>query len=195
MDIGSLIQQYGYLAVLLGSLLEGETVLVLAGLAAHLGYLSLPLVIATAALGGSLGDQIAFLLGRRQGRKLLARRPAWQAKADGVLQRLQRHQNLVLLTCRFWYGLRIVTPFAAGMSHIAGVRFVALNLLGAVLWAGTIGGLGYLFGQAAEAALGEIRHIEIPLFAGIALVGLLFWAHARRRRRRTHSHSPGDGAA
>lgn len=75
MDIAALIQQYGYLAVAVGCLLEGETVLLLAGFAAHRGYLAWPAVLAVAALAGFAGDMIFFLLGRRHGPRMLARWP------------------------------------------------------------------------------------------------------------------------
>src|SRR5688572_33421924 len=37
-----LLDHYGYLAVLVGTVLEGETILILGGFAAHQGYLHLP---------------------------------------------------------------------------------------------------------------------------------------------------------
>jgi membrane protein DedA with SNARE-associated domain len=64
MPFTQLLADHGYLAVLIGSLLEGETILVLAGFAAHQGHLSLPLVLAIAFVGGTFGDQIFFWLGR-----------------------------------------------------------------------------------------------------------------------------------
>ena len=60
----SLIDTYGYIAIFIGTLLEGETVLVLGGFAAFRGYLSLPYVILTAFIGSMLGDQFFFYLGR-----------------------------------------------------------------------------------------------------------------------------------
>ena len=74
-----LIEQYGYLAVLVGALLEGETILLIAGFAAHRGYLDLGAVIAVAAVGGFLGDQVFFWLGRLRGSSVLARWPKLQA--------------------------------------------------------------------------------------------------------------------
>ena len=75
MDLPALIQQYGYLAVFFGSVLEGETLLVLAGIAAHRGYLSLQWVVAIAAVGAFIGDQTCFLIGRLLGQRVLARWP------------------------------------------------------------------------------------------------------------------------
>jgi membrane protein DedA with SNARE-associated domain len=65
MPVDALIAHSGYAAVLVGTFLEGETVLVLAGIAAHRGYLDLPLVIGAAFLDTLFGDQLYFFLGRR----------------------------------------------------------------------------------------------------------------------------------
>ncbi|MGW8187802.1 MAG: DedA family protein [Desulfobacterales bacterium] len=80
----SLIEKFGYLAVLLGTFLEGETILVLGGFAAHRGYLLLAGVILTAFCGSLMGDQLFFFLGRRNSRAFLDRRPLWKARADRV---------------------------------------------------------------------------------------------------------------
>ncbi|CAG1005184.1 Inner membrane protein YohD [Burkholderiales bacterium] len=74
------IENHGLLAVLVGCLLEGETVLVLAGFAAHMGYLSLPEVPVTAALAGLAGDQAPYTAGRRWGEALFARVPVLAAR-------------------------------------------------------------------------------------------------------------------
>jgi membrane protein DedA with SNARE-associated domain len=60
MAVESLIEEYGYIAVFVGAFLEGETVLVLAGFAAHRGHLDLPRVITMAMFAGWLGDQLYF---------------------------------------------------------------------------------------------------------------------------------------
>jgi len=75
-DLESFVQSYGYGALFLGTLLEGETVLILAGLMAHMGLMKLPPVILVALLGSFLEDQFYFFLGRRQGAALLDRHPA-----------------------------------------------------------------------------------------------------------------------
>jgi membrane protein DedA with SNARE-associated domain len=63
------------------------------------------------------------------------------------------------------------------------LRFAAFNVLGAVMWAAAIGGLGWFAGEAAERMLGDLRHVELPLFAAIAAVGALAWWVRRRRAR------------
>ena len=68
MTLESAIHSYGYWAILVGTFLEGETVLVLGGLAAFQGFLSLPGVILAAFVGSMCGDQLFFFLGRRYAR-------------------------------------------------------------------------------------------------------------------------------
>lgn len=50
--------KYGYAALAVGTFLEGETILVIAGFLAHRGYLSMDLVILSAFLGTFFGDQL-----------------------------------------------------------------------------------------------------------------------------------------
>lgn len=184
MALDQLIQHYGYLAVVVGTFLEGETILVLAGLAAHLGYLELPWVMAAALTGSFTGDQIYFRLGRRHGPGILARRPAWRPRVDRVLRLLERHQNLLILGCRFTYGLRTITPFALGLSRVRALRFLLLNFVAAAAWSVTVAGAGYLFGSLVEPILGRVRHVEYALLGLVALAGLALWLVARRRARR-----------
>lgn len=56
MSLPQLLTDYGYLAVFVASLLEGKTILVLAGFAAHQDPLSLHWVVLLACCGGTIGD-------------------------------------------------------------------------------------------------------------------------------------------
>jgi membrane protein DedA with SNARE-associated domain len=182
----SLLTDYGYPILVIGTFLEGETVMLLGGVFAHLGYLSLEGVIACGFCGTLLGDQLFFFLGRRHGKGILARHPTWQPGADRVFRKLEQHQNLLILGFRFLYGLRTVTPLAIGMSGVSYLRFTLLNMSGAALWAIGTGLAGYFFGQAIGALVGDIKHYELELTTAIAGIGVFIWMiHLFRRRRST----------
>jgi membrane protein DedA with SNARE-associated domain len=107
MNLESIIETYGYLAISVGTFLEGETILVLGGFAAHQGYLALPGVIAAAFFGSLLGDQLFFYLGRTHSRKVLDKRPSWKLRAEKVHQLLERFNTPLILSFRFLYGAAI----------------------------------------------------------------------------------------
>lgn len=188
------LQTYGYWAVLIGTFLEGETILVLGGLAAHLGYLDLSGVILAAFIGSLCGDQLFFFLGRRHSAFLLNRRPAWKSKLERAHRLIDRFQTPLILGFRFLYGLRTVMPFAIGISAVPVLRFVILNALGAIVWAGIVAGGGYLFGHALEGLLGNIRHYEKMLFILVAVAGIAAWAHHLYRRNRKKTQKAANTA-
>ena len=184
MTIAQVVQEYGYPAVLVGTFLEGETILILGGLAAHLGYLSLKWVVACAFVGTLFGDQLFFLLGRRHGQAVLARFPSWKSRSERVFTILERHQNILILGFRFVYGLRTITPFAIGVSNVSYLRFATLNLIGAAVWATLIGLGGYYFGEALEAVLGNVKRYEIALGGVIVIIAAVLWLVRFYRQRR-----------
>jgi membrane protein DedA with SNARE-associated domain len=84
MTFQSSLETYGYLAILIGSFIEGETILVLGGFAAQRGYLQLPWVILFAFLGSLSGDQLFFHLGRLQSQQILSKHPRWRERVDNA---------------------------------------------------------------------------------------------------------------
>ena len=181
----ALIAHYGYLAILIGTLLEGETILVLGGFAAHRGLLSLPGVMGAALVGSMCSDQLFFFVGRRHGGTWLARRPSWQPGVQRVRGLLDRYNTALILTFRFLYGLRNITPFALGMSAVSTPRFIVLNAVGAAIWSVAISLLGWFVGEAAERMLGHLKRYERGIAAAIIAVGaaLWIWHHLATRRR------------
>lgn len=195
MTLESIVDTYGYLAVLLGTFLEGETILVLGGFAAHRGYLALPWVIVAAFLGSLCGDQLFFFLGRKHSQAVLARRPAWKARTDKANRLLERFRTPFILAFRFLYGLRTVSPFVIGMSSVPARQFILLNAVGALVWAVVVGMGGYLFGSALEAVVGDVKRYEVEALLAIAIMGILVWTiHFYRRRKLTTSSRPSQNS-
>ena len=183
MTLGTLIETHGYWILALGCLLEGETILALAGFAAHRGYLDPVAVVGIAAVAGFTGDQFYFWLGRRHGPAVLARWPSVAVQAERVRRLSERHQALMIIGVRFAYGLRIAGPILLGTLSVPARRFALFNAIGALLWASLIAGLGWTFGHAAELALGRVAHLEGWLLLGLAAAGAIVWWVRRRRRR------------
>ncbi|MBI4774430.1 MAG: DedA family protein [Deltaproteobacteria bacterium] len=188
MILESLIDTYGYLAILVGTFLEGETILVIGGFAAHRGYLHLPLVVLAAFTGTLMGDQFFFFLGRWRSKKILAKWPSLKCRVEKAEKLVSRYRYPFILVFRFLYGVRTAAPFVMGMSNVPAPLFVLLNAIGASMWAIAVGVAGYLFGDALELLLGDVRHYEVRVFGAIAALGAVIWAvhfiSGRRKRRR-----------
>jgi len=194
-DLTQIIRDYGYLAILIGTFFEGETILLIAGFLSFAGHLELHWSILAAFVGSSAGDQLYFFIGRFQGRKLLKRFPAWRERTDRVFYHVHKHQNLLILSFRFFYGLRNVTPFAIGMSEVTTARFILLNLIGAAIWAVSFGFAGYTFGHAFEYMLGKIKQYELTLLELLAVAGLTIWLSARLRNHARKKRFEAEEAA
>jgi membrane protein DedA with SNARE-associated domain len=179
-----LIAQFGYFAVFVGTYLEGETVLALGGLAAAYGYLSLPGVMAVAVLGAFLGDQTAFFIGRRYGRRLIARFPTLAAKAPRVQALIRRWDAPAVIVLRFLYGLRIAGPILIGTCGISPWRLAFFNFIGTLLWAPLVASVGYVAGQALEHWIGRMKHVQIALLMAVVLGAVIFWLVLLWRRNR-----------
>jgi membrane protein DedA with SNARE-associated domain len=183
MDFPALIQTYGYAAIFIGAFLEGETILALGGFAAFRGHLDLWLVIVTALFAGFLGDQFYFFLGRYKGSQLLAKHPEWQGKVHRFDELLSRYHAPLIVGIRFMYGFRIIGPILLGMGRVEAWKFIFYNFIGACLWAPLIAGLGYLFGQAVEVLLHDLKRFEIYAMIALVLISLGIWAYFRFRDR------------
>jgi membrane protein DedA with SNARE-associated domain len=183
-SLSGLIADYGYVALFAGTLLEGETMLILAGFAAHQGYLQLHWVMVIAMLGGFLGDQFYFWLGRWRGAWVLSHFPRLVPVFERTNALIGRYHEVLIVGIRFLYGLRTVGPLAFGMSAVRAWRFMLFNALGATIWAVGIGGAGYLFGQAIELWLDDLKRVEEVLLFAILFGGLVFWSWRRWKFRR-----------
>jgi len=170
-----LLDQFGYLALFLGTFFEGETILVLAGFLAFRGYMEIELVVLVAFCGSYAGDQTWYYLGRHKGRQILAKKPRWQVLTDKALGYLNKHPDLWVLSFRFVYGLRTVMPVAIGLSGYPPLRYLILNGIGAIIWALALGFAAYYFGTALEIILGNVKKYELWVLAALVLVGALLW--------------------
>lgn len=142
----NLLQQFGYPAVLLGTFLEGEMSRLLAAYLALRGYLSIEGVVLCAFGGTYASDQPWYFLGRRHGRRILARRPHLQGLGDKASLLLRRHPDLWVLGFRFIYGMRTVMPLAIGLSGYSWRRYLLLDAIGVAIWSTGLGLAAYHLG-------------------------------------------------
>ena len=181
----SIIRDYGYWALLIGTFFEGETILIIAGLSAHLGLLQLPYVMLIAFIGSFTGDQSYYFIGYFKGRELLHKHLKWKRRVERVNKYIERYHNFVMLGFRFVYGMRIATPFVMGMSkNIKTTRFFILNAIGAIIWSVSVSTGGYFFGYALEGFLKNVKYYEKMAIIIIIIMGIVLWIIHRYRAKK-----------
>ncbi len=172
--VEELIARWGYLAIVAGTLFEGETTLLAAGAMAHRGLLSLPAVLAVAFVGGVLGDQVWFQVGRHLGQPFIDRRPGWRQRLAFVDRLLQRYGTLFVLLFRFLPVplVRTITPVVLGSRGYPVMRFFVLNVLGAAVWTVLLTAAGWGLAAGVSQLIGRpVRTAELLL--GALLIGLV----------------------
>lgn len=185
-----LLNHLGYPAVFAGTVVEGETFILLGGFLSHRGYLRLGPVILLAALGAFSGDIIYFLLGRRYGRSLLEKNQRSREMLPWLESFMDRYQVLWIFGMRYLYGIRWLAAALAGSSGMNLFRFSILTLPACLIWAGLVGLLGYAAGEMVGRLLEDVKRYELIVLALLALVVFIYALVARHEENRL---STGDG--
>ena len=167
-----------------GLVAPGETAVVLGGVVAAHGEVSLGLMLALVWLAAVLGDLASFVLGRRLGRRFLVARGPRIGVTAPRLARVEgffdRHGPKAILVGRFVGIVRAVAPFLAGASGMRVRAFVPWSLLGTLAWAATFTLVGYVFHRSFSVAADYVVHGAFGL-AVVAAVVLAWRAHRVQR--------------
>ncbi len=140
------IQKWGYVGLFIGSLIEGESVVLAISSMAYFGKFYLPKVMLIAFVGTVLADQISFYIGKLFGKGVLEKSPRLSKHSKKVFMLLEKYDVPFILGFRFIYGIRIVSPFLIGLSQISILKFTLLNILSGIIWSVLSCILGYYIG-------------------------------------------------
>ncbi len=169
-ELLALIASYGYPAIFVGSLFEGETIVILSGLFAHQGLLSVGPVIVLAYVGTVIGDGWWFLLSRYRFPKFLYESEWFKRVSARPLKAINGDPEILALTMRFLFGFRTLIPLGLGLSKISTARFFAFHSVGAITWVLLYVGIGFFFGRFLEALFGRIKYGELFLIATVVVL-------------------------
>lgn len=140
------ILDWGYVALFLGALIEGESIVLTISSMSYYGHFEISKVVLITFAGTMIADQSLFYLGRYFGPKIFRRFPKIQGKSQKAFDLLKRYEVPFILSFRFIYGIRIISPVVIGFSGIKAKKFSALNLFAAIIWTILSCGLGYCIG-------------------------------------------------
>ncbi len=192
------LNSFGYAAVALFIMIEssgipfpGETMLLLASFYAAVSHqLQIPLVIACAAFGAIIGDNIGYLIGRTGGRAFVVRfgkyvfiKPEHLARAEVYFA---KHGDKTVFFGRFIAVLRAWAAFLAGVNHMHWRTFLIYNAAGGIVWATIYGTLGYVTGRFFHDNFTQVERLATTLGwlgTGLIVIAVLVVLIVLRMRR------------
>lgn len=130
-----LMKEDGYIILFAWSILEGEMGLIMAGILSHTGDMWWPMAIFIAGLGGFVGDQIYFYIGRYNKSYVYRKFKGQRRKFALAHLLLKKYGWLIIFVQRYMYGMRTVIPISIGLTRYDAKVFALINLLSAWLWA------------------------------------------------------------
>ena len=170
------ILNYGYLAILLGTLLEGEICLALGGVFARQGYMSLWIVIVLALAGSFLSHGFFYFLGRWRGKAVIGRFSRLRAEYPKAQALAQRFGPACILIVQFLYGMRLVTCLVLGSLRLKTIPFILWQLLAISVWATVLAVAGYTFGAAIQYLFSRMEiFLTVAAAVIIALISAYRW--------------------
>ncbi len=163
----------------IGLVAPGETAMLLGGLVAGQGQISVVTLIGIVWACAVAGDLTSFFLGRRLGRPFLVKHGRKVQITEDRLHHVEgffdRHGGKAILIGRFVGLVRAIAPFLAGSSGMGLRRFLPYDIVGAGLWGATFVLLGYVFWQSFSTLVDYAKKGALALAAVIVLVVGIIW--------------------
>jgi membrane protein DedA with SNARE-associated domain len=201
--VAPVLENYGYLAV--GGLIlvenfgvpaPGETILVAASVYAGTGRLNIVAVGAIAVLAAVVGNCIGYAIGYFGGHALVLRFGKYvfltHERLDKTERFFERHGGLVVVTARFFEGLRQAAGIIAGTAEMPFRRFLAFTALGAAAWVALWAPLGYLAGDHIGTIYSDIVRYSLYLLIALAVLVAAWVTRSVLRRRRRAAAQAGQ---
>jgi len=170
--------------LLIGFFLPGDSLLITAGLFAARGdfrFASLILALIPAAI---IGNATGYFIGYRTGMALYQRPDSFLFRREHLAMTHEyyvKHGGKTIVLAQFIPILRTFAPVVAGVAEMGYRQFATYNVVGAILWVGSMTTAGYLLGNLVPNIEKRIHYVVAVVIA----ISLLPPAIAFLKRRRS----------
>lgn len=167
------LDQFGYIALSVGTFFEGETAILIASSLIHRGLFEGPYTVLFGFAGSFVSDWLYYLIGRFNGKYFIEKRPGLKAKVAPVQDFFAANQLQILFSYRFLYGFRVIIPLVIGMSAVKPRQYFFYTLIGGLFWASTVTSAGYLLGRFLNIGTTAFKENFLVIAIGFGCFGLL----------------------
>jgi membrane protein DedA with SNARE-associated domain len=182
-SVSNFVKEWGYVAVFLGSIVEGEVILLCASAFAAFGFLSIYKVFCIAFVTTVVVDQALFFIGYKVGIDWLVRKSQKAQRArDRVFALLHRMDIFFIFAFRFIWGIRTVSPLIIGSARIKPARFIIFNIPSGFCWAFACCFLGYVVADVVVDGKFDTMPIVVAISVIVAIIsaGCMLFMKAKK---------------
>jgi membrane protein DedA with SNARE-associated domain len=181
-------------ALFVGFVVPGETVALLGGVAASLGHVSLPVMMAVVVGAAIIGDTVGYEVGRHLGTRILRSRLLVRRgeRVDAAREQLARRGGGAVFLGRFVAFFRATMPALAGTAGMPYPKFLAFNAAGGLVWGIGVVLLGYLAGNSYSTVEQTFGRATALIALAVIVIAVVVWRIRRRSSRRADQASTAD---
>ena len=180
-----LYETCGYLASFLGTFLEGEILLLTSVISAKLGYFNFYGGLVAAFFGAFVRDTLQFLLVKKQGKKLIDKKPNLQVKLDKASGWFNKNPTLYLSFYKLMYGFSTIIIMMSGLKdNISYTKFALHSAFAIGIWTAVLGGFGYFCANVMIEQLNFISDHSLEVIGVLSIIGLLYWYFVKRPKNK-----------
>jgi membrane protein DedA with SNARE-associated domain len=192
--IASVVDAIGYPGIFVLMIIEGvltpipsEFIMPFAGYLAGQGRLDVGLVIAVGTAGAAIGNLVAYQIGKKVGRPLIARHGRFIGLGEDDLRWAEswfaRYGSFGVLLGHAVPGVRSIISFPAGIGRMDVRRFVAFSTIGAAIWNTVLVVAGYYLLDRWTLFAETTENVDLYVVVGVlaVLIGYVYWRKARLR--------------
>lgn len=174
-NLEQFFNDYGYLAVFIGTFVEGEIFLLVAGFFVKHDFLQPIPTLIFSILGSLSHELIYFFLGRWKGRAFLLGNRYTKKRYRRAKRLIEKYGVFSLFIIRFLYGMRIVPMMLFGATGFSFYKFLFFNIISLIIWSVIFLCVGYGLGHTAEILFGKIKDVYFIFWITVILVGLVVY--------------------
>jgi len=178
--IESLYESCGLLATYLGTLIEGEIMLLTSVLSAKLGLFNYYWALVAAFAGAYTQAWVKFVIIKKQGAKLLNKKPKLKEKLDKASVWFDKRPYAILSIYKFLYGMSTIIILMSGLRNISYARFGIHVAIAIGLWVAVVGGIGYFCAEIMMENINSLADKKWYILGGLVVIASLVWYFKHR---------------
>ena len=160
--------------LLIGFLLPGDTLLLIAGVLTFSGVIKIDIWWVCLAIGFAafLGGEAGYLIGHKVGPRIFERKESGIFSIENVKRTnafFEKYGAWAVIIARFVPVVRTFAPVAAGVGHMSYRKYSLFNFIGAMIWGAGLTYAGFLLGYIPPVRDFVVKYIDIILLGAVVI--------------------------